>query len=129
MAASNQQLGFAIRAVNEANRALKDVQDQLGDVEGAASKASKSMDSAGVSLAGVGEAGGNAEQALRGVSDLTSFMGDQFGLQIGPLDKWTGALANVGGGIEAVVKGGPARLKQIAGLPATIAPANGHRDR
>lgn len=39
MPTGNQQLGFAIRAVNEAQKALKDVESQTKDVEQAAEKA------------------------------------------------------------------------------------------
>lgn len=123
MAAGNKILGFAVRIANEAGDVLDEVKDDLGDVEEAAVDAGREVGSFGGRLFETAEAGGNAEQALRGVSDITGFLGDQFGLQIGPLGEWSGALAQVGGGVEAMLKGGPALVGQLKTLPGAIAPA------
>lgn len=123
MAAGNKILGFAVRIANEAGDVLDEVKDDLGDVEAAAVDAGREVGSFGGKLFETAEAGGNAEQALRGVSDITGFLGDQFGLQIGPLGEWSGALAQVGGGVEALLKGGPALVGQLKSLPGAIVPA------
>lgn len=123
MSAANQQLGFAIRAVNEAQRAMLEIQNDLGDVEKAAIEASSEMGSFQDKLYGVGEAGGNLEQSVRGVSDILGVMNDQFGISLGPLEGWAGAVAEVGGGVEGILKGGPALIAQLSVIPATLGPA------
>lgn len=122
MAAGNKILGFAVRIANEAGDALDDVVDDLDDVADKAADAAKEVGGFGTKLFATAEAGGNAEQALRGTSDILGFMGDQFGVQVGPIGDWSAALADAGGGVEAVLKGGPALVGQLKALPASLGP-------
>lgn len=71
----------------------------------------------------MGEAGGNAEQALTGIADITGFIGEQMGINLGPISEYSAALAQLGGGTEALLKGGPAFLAQLKMVPGGIAPA------
>lgn len=144
MATGNASLNLAIRAVNEATKALNDVKSDLAGMEGATGDASDAMeklqreveelgdkveangrvlDRMGDQIDEIAEAGGNAEQALRGISDIATFMEEQLGVSLGPLKETTAALADLGGGIEAVLKGGPAFLAQLKALPGAIVPA------
>lgn len=144
MPGTQQQLAFAIRAVNEANKALEDVQRQvsdvgtaadgadgrlstfdqtLGQVFEAAERGGPSLEGFGNAIGGVAEAGGNLERTLNGVRDITGFLNEQFGISLGPLEEYAGTFAQLGGGIEAALQGGPALLAQLKTLPATLAPA------
>lgn len=123
MAAGNKILGFAVRIANEAGDVLDEVKDDLQDVEKAAVDAGKEVGSFGGRLFETAEAGGNAEQALRGTSDILNFMGEQFGVQVGAIGEWSAALADVGGGVEGLLKGGPALVGQLKTIPGAIGPA------
>ena len=123
MAAGNKILGFAVRIANEAGDALDEVKDDLDDVTEKAADAGREVGTFGGKLFEAAEAGGNAEQALRGTSDILTFMGEQFGVSLGPLQGWSAAMADLGGGVEGVLKGGPALVAQLKQLPATLGPA------
>lgn len=144
MPGTQQQLAFAIRAVNEANKALEDVSRQITDVGTAADTADGqlstfdqglaevfeaaeagggSMLSFGSSLEGIAEFGGNAERALMGISDITGFLNDQFGISLGPINEYAGAFAQLGGGVEAALSGGPALLGQLKSIVTGLGPA------
>jgi|GEM_PF-6847118 len=69
------------------------------------------------------EAGGNAEQALRGVSDISNFLGESMGVNVGPVGAYGAALADLGGGAEALLKGGPELVKQIGSFATSLGPA------
>lgn len=122
MSAANQQLGFAIRAVNEAQRAMREIQDNLGEVEQAAVEASMEMGSFRDKLYNIGEAGGSAEQGMRGLSDLMIVLDEQFGISLGPMQEWTSAAADIGGGIEGVTKGFPALFESLKAIPGSLLP-------
>lgn len=111
--ANQQVLTFVMKAVDESKDALSHVERGLDDVKDSAEKAAKEVGEVGSKLYDTAEAGGNAEQALRGSSDIMVFMGEQFGIQLGPMQQWSAALADVGGGVEAILKGGPAFIAQM----------------
>lgn len=117
--ASQQQLEFAIKAVNESEAAFKEITSDLGDVREEAGKAAKEVGGFGEKLNATAEAGGDAEQALRGVNDLAGVMGDQFGVSLGPMGQYTQALMDVGGGVEALLKGAPAFLSSMGAMTAS----------
>lgn len=116
--ASQQVLTFVMKAVDESKDALSHVENGLDDVKDSAEKAAKEVGEVGSKLYDTAEAGGNAEQALRGSSDIMVFMGEQFGVQLGPMQQWSAALADVGGGVEAILKGGPAFISQMGAWAA-----------
>lgn len=116
--ANQQVLTFVMKAVDESKDALSHVERGLDDVKDSAEKAAKEVGEVGHKLYDTAEAGGNAEQALRGASDIMVFMGEQFGVQLGPMQQWSAALADVGGGVEAVLKGGPEFIKQMGAWAA-----------
>lgn len=120
MAAGNKTLGFAVRIANESANALDAVKEDLEDVTEQAKAAGREVGDFGNKLGETADFGGDAEQALRGVSDLTGVMAAQFGVSLGPLDAYTGALMNVGGGLEAMLKGGPAVVAQLMKVPAAM---------
>lgn len=117
--ASQQELTFAIRAMNESEAAFKEITSDLGDVREEAGKAAKEVGGFGEKLNATAEAGGDAEQALRGVNDLAGVMGDQFGVSLGPMGQYTQALMDVGGGVEALLKGAPAFLSSMGAMTAS----------
>lgn len=123
MATGNQKLGFAIRAVNEAEKVLRDIKREVEETGETVEDLADSGQIAATGLDAIAEAGGNAEQFLRGISDLTNFLGEQFGVQLGPLQEWSAALADAAGGVEAVLTGGPALIGQMKGLVAGLGPA------
>lgn len=144
MPTPQQNLAFAIRAVNESQKALDEVRNQildvgdsadgadkqlsnfdqtLGQVFEAAERGGPSLEGFGNAIGGVAEAGGNLERTLNGVRDITGFLNEQFGISLGPLEEYAGTFAQLGGGIEAALQGGPALIAQLKSLPATIVPA------
>lgn len=123
MAFGNKILGFGVRIANEAGDALDEVKDDLDDVTEKAADAGREVGNFGGKLFETAEAGGNAEQALRGTSDILTFMGEQFGVSLGPLQGWSAAMADLGGGVEGVLKGGPALIGQIKNIPGALGPA------
>lgn len=129
MPTQQQQLSFAIRAVNEAERALKDIQRDLENTDGAADgladafqevdRATKNLD--GESLNGLNAgllnaaaAGDVTERALIGVADVVGFMSNQIGLNLGPMEEWTRGFADLGGAAGAL-------FPLMQDLPAKIA--------
>lgn len=58
MSSGNAQLGFAIRAVNEANKAMKEIQQDLGKVEKSAKDADGAMSKMGHALGDVAKIAG-----------------------------------------------------------------------
>ncbi|MCC7364858.1 MAG: hypothetical protein IT303_10850 [Dehalococcoidia bacterium] len=144
MPSAQQQLAFAIRAQNEAAKAMDEVRAQLANIElaggdaeaklsnfdqtladvfDAAEGGGSRLEGLGTAIGGLAEAGGNAERALMGVSDITGFLNEQFGISLGPIGEYANSFAQLGGGIEAALQGGPALLAQLKTMPATLAPA------
>lgn len=105
MASGNQQLGFAIRAVNEASKAMKDIQGDLGVVEKKAKDADKASGGLRKSLGDVSKIAGGFILAqglmklpgliggsLNAASDLgesLSKMQTVFGSSAGVIEKWS----------------------------------------
>lgn len=106
----------AVRVIDNVGDAAQTADRKVDDL-------TRSSDRMGDALGGVADSGGNTERALTGVADITGFLGEQFGLNIGPLSDYAGTFAQLGGGIEAALQGGPALLAQLKTLPATLAPA------
>lgn len=75
MASGNAQLGFAIRAVNEANKALKEVQEDLRKVEGQAKDTSGAMSKMGGALGDVAKIAGGFVLA-QGIMKAPGFLMD-----------------------------------------------------
>lgn len=149
MSSGNQQLGFAIRAVNEANAALQDVR---GDLEGM-DKAARELDETmfdlndtwakspgnvdelaasmdrlnetldpGGKLQETADGFGNLERTLIGTKDVLGVLGEQFGVNLGPMEEYVGAAADVAGGMEGIIGGGSALAKQLGPLASSIPP-------
>lgn len=124
MATGNQKLGFAIRAVNEAEQVLRELKGQVADVGEELENTAKGGGTGVQAMLGeIADAAGSAEQGLRGISDLLTVAEEQFGLNVGPMQEWTAAAADVGGGIEGILVGFPAFIKQMLLLPGAIGPA------
>lgn len=99
MAAGNQQLGFAIRAINEAKKAMQDVEGDLKGVEGAADKADGAMGRFGTALGNVTimAAGFLTANVIKaGFDNLKGWLG-------GSVDE-AAALEQSIGGVESVFK-------------------------
>lgn len=99
---------------------LKKAADGAGD---AMEDMAKKSDNATDKLGGVADVGGNTERALMGVGDIAGFVSQQFGIGLGPIDQYAGALAQLGGGVEAALQGGPALIAQLKTVPGAIVPA------
>lgn len=124
MATGNQKLGFAIRAVNEAEQVLRELKGQVADVGEELENTAKGGGSGVQEMLGeIADAAGSAEQGLRGISDLLTVAEEQFGLNVGPMQEWAASAADVGGGIEGILVGFPAFIKQLMLLPGAIGPA------
>lgn len=111
---------IAIQAVNQATAALNDARVDLRKV---ADEAEASSKRAAEAIEKYGEAGGNAERSLRGVSDITTFLGEQAGISLGPLQEMSAAFADLGGGIEGALDGGPKMIAFLKELPGSLAGA------
>ena len=72
MASGNQQLGFAIRAINEASKVLKDVQKDLDDVDKHSSAADRALGGVGKAL---GALGSPAKAAAGALGDMAKIAG------------------------------------------------------
>lgn len=116
--ANQQVLTFAIKAVDDSEKALREVEKNLGNVREEADKAARAAGGFGEKLHATAEAGGDAEQALRGVNDLSGVLADQFGVSLGPIGGYTQALMDVGGGVEALLKGAPAFIASLGTMTA-----------
>lgn len=134
MSRGNQQLGFAIRAVNESNAALQDARGDLEKLEqtargvdyavydlnaayGTLSKTVKETD-----LGDVADVFGDLERTLGGVEDIMDVLEDQFGVGLGPLQDWTSAAGELAGGFESVISGGMSLAKSFPPMLATMGP-------
>lgn len=150
MSSGNQQLGFAIRAVNEATAELSRVAQDLGAVEKAAVEAdgaskelnstwdrlqqgvdelgnsmdtlSEKIDPIANGLEATAEAAGNLERVLIGTKDIMGVLEEQFGVNLGPMTEYAQAAADVAGGLEGVIAGGTALAKQLGPLAGQLAP-------
>jgi len=100
--------------------ALDKVGDEMDDVAEKAVDAGRETAELGHKLYDTAEAGGSAEQAFNGITDLMSVMTEQFGISLGPLTEYTGALAQVGGGVEALLKGGPEFIQAMVAMTASV---------
>lgn len=72
MASGNQQLGFAIRAINEASKVLKDVQKDLDGVDKHSSSADRALGGVGKAL---GALGSPAKAAAGALGDVVKIAG------------------------------------------------------
>lgn len=75
MASNAQQLQFAIRAVNEASKALKDVEGDIGKLAGAADQAEKKGGGFGKALGGIGTVAGGIV-AAGALAKIGGYLGD-----------------------------------------------------
>lgn len=151
MSSGNQQLGFAIRAVNEASSAIDEVTKDLGFMESAAAGAepelkdlsqalgqlqtdvqdfASELEDAGgkftvtrEGLDQVAEGAGNLERVLIGSKDILGVLEEQFGVSVGPMVEWSQAAADVAGGVEGIISGGSALVQQLGPMAAGLAPA------
>ena len=73
MASSAQSLNFAIRAVNEASKAMKDIQTDLGGVEKKAGDAAPKLNKAGQETKQLGDA---AEKTHGPLGKMSGALGD-----------------------------------------------------
>lgn len=107
----------ASASINDADQAVKQLARTLENTQAPSAGLTKS-------LYEVGEAGGNAEQGMRGLADIASYASEQLGLPLGPLQENAAALADLGGGVEAVLKGFPSLFAQIStAIPLILAKA------
>lgn len=86
---------------------VDELADAISDAEAAASGGLNRK------LYDVGEASGSAEQGFRGVADISGIMAEKLGLPLGPLSDNAAAIADLGGGIEGVLKGFPSLITGI----------------
>lgn len=85
MAGGNQQLNFAIRAINEASKTLADVRKDLDDVGGAGERNSPKVGGFGESLRRVGEIATGfiaANVIQKGIASVTDFVGQSEGAAV-----------------------------------------------
>lgn len=150
MSSGNQQLGFAIRAVNEASSAIDEVTKDLGFMESAAAGAepelkdlsqalgqlqtdvqdfASELEDAGgkftvtrEGLDQVAEGAGNLERVLIGSKDILGVLEEQFGVSVGPMVEWSQAAADVAGGVEGIISGGSALVQQLGPMAAGLGP-------
>ncbi|MGE0598282.1 MAG: hypothetical protein AB7J35_00465 [Dehalococcoidia bacterium] len=148
MSSGNAQLGFAIRAVNEASDAIREITGDLGFMENAASGAEPELrdlsralgdletdvqnfagelEDAGGKFAitrdgldQVAEGAGNLERFLIGAKDILGVMPSQFDAITGPAVAWAQTAADVAGGLEGVIAGGSALVEQIGPMVTGI---------
>lgn len=117
MATNSQQLQFAIRAVNEASKALKDVQGDIGALEGVTEKSNSKLATLSGHLLDIGKiaAGiavakgldlavsgiGNSISLARDYNEILSKSNTIFGDQASAIENWAGSASTAFGQSKA----------------------------
>lgn len=70
----------------------------------------------------VADAAGNLERVLIGTKDVMGVLAEQFGVNLGPMEDYVGAAADVAGGMEGIIGGGTALAKQLGPLAGSLGP-------
>lgn len=73
-------------------------------------------------LEAAAEAAGNLERVLIGTKDIMGVLAEQFGVNLGPMEDYVGAAADVAGGMEGIIGGGTALAKQLGPLAGSLGP-------
>lgn len=127
--ATFERLEQEIKSFGEAAQtASHDAEESFDAMEAAAHDLENALEEVDGKTAGladhlyeVGEAGGNAESGFRGIADISGFAAEQLGLPLAPLQENAAAMADLGGGIESLLKGFPALITQIGSVLGPLA--------
>lgn len=95
---------------------LDKVEQSLANMEAATVKSADAMMKleGGSGIAdSIADGFGNSERVLLGVNDMLGVMAEQFGINLGPAQEWAQAAGDVAGGLEGIIGGGQALIKQI----------------
>lgn len=117
-----------VQAVDKADTASKPLDNTWDKLQETADQLSASMDTLKrvQGLDGVSEAAdafGNLERVMLGVNDMTGVMADQFGINLGPMQEYGQAAADVAGGMEGIIGGGAALVTQFKTIAPSLGPA------